>query len=391
MTEKSAFTDLQYIPPTQPTPILPSTQQSLSNLTELQVGAGNTSYKVNQSGWWMGADKFSDGVSKCDMLGNAVFNSILINGRDGQVLANAINANGNFINQVINAKLDTQSQQILGAFTFGASGAITINTDANNGLWLSPIGILGKKAGVNTFALDNGGNLALKGDLTGSTGTFGNVTITGGSIAWGIVGGTGRPADNATVGATFGTNVYGGGSGYNQVGNNGYLTYITGDSIVTGTLYANLCNVVNINADNINAGTITGRTLRTVAPASGTGQSVVITGGNNQNINFYYDATIRGYIGGYTTEGSEVTYVQIVADSGRYIKLKNSFISINGNLNPSSGDTYTLGTSGEKWKEGWFQDLVVSHGYTGDIYVATSNGGSPTKKLNIENGIVYDR
>ncbi|MDD5728506.1 MAG: hypothetical protein PHV59_08090, partial [Victivallales bacterium] len=69
----------------------------------------------------------------------------------------------------------------------------------------------------------------------------------------------------------------------------------------------------SLNADDITAGTLTGRTLRTAAPGAGVGASVVITGGNGQNVAFYYDSDSRGDIGGYTTEGSEITYIQMVA------------------------------------------------------------------------------
>lgn len=68
------------------------------------------------------------------------------------------------------------------------------------------------------------------------------------------VAGAGKPADNATVGATFGTDISGGGSGTNQVGNDGYITIISGGIITTGTLNASLCNVTNINAANISTG-----------------------------------------------------------------------------------------------------------------------------------------
>jgi hypothetical protein len=124
---------------------------------------------------------------------------------------------------------------------------------------------------------------------------------------------------------------------------------LTADNIQTGTLNASVVSVTNLNADNITAGTITGRTLRTAAPAAGVGSSVVINGGNNEMIHFYYNATETATIKGYTTEGSETTYLAIEAASGRNIKLKNSFISCNGNFNPSTDEGYNLGTSGTKW------------------------------------------
>lgn len=139
-------------------------------------------------------------------------------------------------------------------------------------------------------------------------------------------------------------------------------TIISGGKIVTGLL----------TADNIQAGTLTGRTIRTAAPAAGVGESVVITGGNNQNITFYYDETSRGYIGGYTTEGSEVTYVQIVAASGRSIKLKNSRIEMDGTMRtqkiyPEDDNESELGDLNNRWSKGHFEDLACD-----DLFVEVS-------------------
>jgi len=72
---------------------------------------------------------------------------------------------GKWVADLINNTLDTQTQQILGEFTFSSSGALKIATDDNNGTWISPTGILGKKSGSTTFALDNNGNLTMKGTL----------------------------------------------------------------------------------------------------------------------------------------------------------------------------------------------------------------------------------
>ena len=89
---------------------------------------------------------------------------------------NALNASNNLITDLINARLDSSAKQILGDFTFGASGAIKMITDANNGLWLSPTGILGKKAGATTFAVDTSGNATFAGTLSAATGTLGTIT-----------------------------------------------------------------------------------------------------------------------------------------------------------------------------------------------------------------------
>jgi len=152
--------------------------------------------------------------------------------------------------------------------------------------------------------------------------------------------------------------------------------------------------IASLNADVINAGTITGRTLRTAAPAPGVGRSVVITGGANQDISFYYDADWRGYIGGYTNESgggsNEVSCVRIVASTGRSIKLKESMVEVNGNLVPQNHNAYDIGTYGTRWRYVYAEYLVADNGLSGSYYVATTKGGSPTKKIDIVKGVVYD-
>lgn len=132
---------------------------------QLVVGAGADIFKVNQEGSFWGAASYGDAPAKINFQGDAIFNSVYIHGLSGATLAAAINVNGNWVNQVINTNLDTSTKKILGDFTFGASGAIRMNVDTNNGLWISPTGILGKTGGVTTFAIDTSGNATFKGTL----------------------------------------------------------------------------------------------------------------------------------------------------------------------------------------------------------------------------------
>lgn len=102
-----------------------------------------------------------------------------LNYKDGAKL-DSIDGDGNFIEDVINARFNTQSKRILDEFQFQDSGALAMKIDTDNGLWLSPTGILGKKAGVTTFAIDTGGNATFRGSIAASTIT--GSTITGGTI-----------------------------------------------------------------------------------------------------------------------------------------------------------------------------------------------------------------
>ncbi len=358
--EQEPFVNLPYVTPTTPADadsVLASQIGGHGNFSDLIVGAGAKAFKADQSGWWQGADKFADAPAKCDMDGNAVFNSITINGRSGATIAASIDADGNFVNELISDNFNTQTKQILGSFTFGVSGAIAIATDASNGLWLSPTGLLGKKAGATTFAIDTGGNATFGGSLVAASGTLGSITA--GTF-------TGCVFQTAASGARFVLNAdmmyfYNGsypfvvwfadvaGSGY--AGDFRLGDYPSGKFMFWDNSAGTLTIRGSLNANDITAGTITGRTLRTAEPAAGVGSAVVITGGSNEMIHLYYDATETGWIKGYTTEGSEVTYIEIGAASGRKIRFKNSFIECGGNFNPTVDEGYNLGTSGTKWNE----------------------------------------
>ena len=69
-------------------------------------------------------------------------------------------------------KLNKAGDTITGPVTFATTGGILAATDANNGVYLGPNGLVGKKAGNTTFAIDAAGNASFAGALSGATGTF---------------------------------------------------------------------------------------------------------------------------------------------------------------------------------------------------------------------------
>jgi hypothetical protein len=81
----------------------------------------------------------------------------------------------------ISDTLDTSAKNILGAFTFGISGAIQIGSysyGVTGDIKISPNGIVGRnKDGVNTFTIDaTTGDATFGGTLVAASGTFGNIT-----------------------------------------------------------------------------------------------------------------------------------------------------------------------------------------------------------------------
>lgn len=204
-------------------------------------GASANGMKVDRQGMWFGSKLFGDAVFSVDMLGNLVANSVTltggviksgktsfsdsvnagyyispegiyfgsasdarrlkytvssgvldligtISGRNTATVAAAINASGYLITEMVNSKLDTQTKEILGAFTFGVSGAINIPGSSLAGLFLSPTGILGKDtSGNTTFAINaSNGAATFKGAILSGTSIAAPV-ITGGSIVGGAI------------------------------------------------------------------------------------------------------------------------------------------------------------------------------------------------------------
>lgn len=67
-----------------------------------------------------------------------------------------------------NGALQKAGDAITGQVTFATNGGILAATDANNGVFMGPSGLVGKKAGVNTFVLDAQGQLGIASATSGA-------------------------------------------------------------------------------------------------------------------------------------------------------------------------------------------------------------------------------
>jgi len=140
----------------------------------------NAGWYISPDGIYFGAAADTTKLKYTISTGTLAFVGT-VSGRDSQDLADAIDNNANLITDVINQRFNTSSKQILDNFTFGASGALKMAIDNNNGLWISPGGILGKNSSVLggvSFSIDNSGNATFIGTITASTITGGTVTGT---------------------------------------------------------------------------------------------------------------------------------------------------------------------------------------------------------------------
>jgi hypothetical protein len=287
------FTNVEYLPPTPTSEINQYATQLSGNFQAIQVGSGAQAYKADRSGIWLGANTFAEAPFSVDMQGNVWANSIVIAGLDGSIIASSIDSNGNFVKQLISSNFNTQTKQILGEFTFGSSGAIAIKTDASNGVWISPTGVLTKKAGATTFALDLAGNATFGGIVVGASGTFG--TVTAGTF----------------TGCTFQTAT----SGYRAVMNsaNGFQLY--NGATWQGSLKADYAASVLLQS---------------------AGNIYLMTGANQMA---FFTANSVDYPSGY-----KMTFA-----GGRHIRDTGSAIEFNADLIPDSDEDQDIGYATMKW------------------------------------------
>ena len=137
---------------------------------------GNMWIGINSSGPITSAPAYilKDGTAKFTNV--EVTGTSTVGGRLATTLGGAINVGGDLINDIINSRLNTQTEEILGDYDFGATGSLVMANDANNGIWLSPTGILGKKSGTPTFTITTSGDATFAGELSSAFGTFGIIT-----------------------------------------------------------------------------------------------------------------------------------------------------------------------------------------------------------------------
>jgi hypothetical protein len=158
----------------------------------------NAGYFISSLGVYVGsaADatklKYTVADGSFDFIGT-------ISSRSTATIAAAINASGNLITDIINARLDSDSKKILADFNFGTTdyagavkaGTVTWNTTTGaitggSGVVVYRGGIVGVNTGVATFTLDAvTGNATFAGTLSAPTGTLGTITsatITAGSF-----------------------------------------------------------------------------------------------------------------------------------------------------------------------------------------------------------------
>jgi hypothetical protein len=120
------------------------------------------------------------GLSIKDMSGNVIFAA-------GTALSyNYINADPGWLNSALtpsittaqntaNSKISKSGDTVTGRITFSVTDGMFAGSDLSNGVYFGKDGIVAKKAGTTTFAIDNQGNATIGGNVT--TGTVGGSNV----------------------------------------------------------------------------------------------------------------------------------------------------------------------------------------------------------------------
>jgi hypothetical protein len=323
--------------------------------SELTVGSGSTIFKANKEGVFAGAVKFSTAPFRVGYNGALVANNISINGVD---VSNVFTTGGAIITDIINARINTSSKYILSDFTFGATdyaggvkaGDITWNTSTGavtggSGIVINRAGIIGAKNGVAKFTIDTNGDATFAGTLSAAAGTLG--TITAGTFT----GTTFRTASSAprfeidtgamsyatTTATVFSLSFVNSGS-YGDQGDmhiGGTSKYMDWDQSA-GTLTIR----GTLNADDISAGTLTGRTVQS---SSGQGRIEM----NNGDKLYFYDGS--GNVQGTMYGESDDFRLQAADDFFFYNGTSISYKMSASRFIPNTSESLQLGSDSNRW------------------------------------------
>ena len=287
---------------------------------------------VDGNTWW-GSTAIGTSVAKVLNTGAATFTGITINsgtidgtstigGRDGSVLATAIDSVGHFADDAINTALGT----IIGEFNFTGSGALQIGEYVNGvsgDIRISPNGILGR-------------------DDTGAT-TFSINGTTGVAVLNGLVVGT-----NVGIGTAFPTA---------SAGDLAVLDLVETAQLGTTVIVGGYIKTDLLTADNTVAGTLTGRTVRTAT----TGKRVEMNNSDNSIKFWNSDGVATGSIYG-NVAGGDLLWIN--ASTGLWIQaatyinddLSCGDLSVVGKIETQGNIVSTvsdkdLGDTSNKWRD----------------------------------------
>lgn len=97
--------------------------------------------------------------------------------------ANTANTNASSALSQVAGKLSKAGDTITGRVTFSVADGMFAGTDTNNGVYFGSTGLVGRKAGANTFYINTAGDAVFGGTLSAATGSFAGSMAVGSSPA----------------------------------------------------------------------------------------------------------------------------------------------------------------------------------------------------------------
>lgn len=164
------------------------------DVAELQVGMGSTVMRVDQSGLWLGAERFADAPFSVDMQGNVTATSLSLGTLSGSLddIANGSTYAKTTFNEVLGASYAKDGLNSSGEIIKGfLNSQLSSKSLPTNGVRVDANGIYGRQSGSTTFYIDSAGNAYFTGSI--SAATMSASTITGSTI-------TGTTLSTATSG-----------------------------------------------------------------------------------------------------------------------------------------------------------------------------------------------
>lgn len=195
-------------------------------------------------------------------------------------------------------------------------------------------------------------SVAFTGNVTGTVNGISAANVN----VWSSISGTGKPADNATVGATLGTNVFG------QITTGNINSLISSGAI--GSTYISDLAATKITAGTFAAGVVYAGSLNASQVAFGTGFTPSGKMFEITSTGEMYSDKVYGGLGSFSDANYSTASILLpcyATYASKAIRVLGPSIAIEagGHITPNLSNTYTLGASGASWASLYVQNSPI--------------------------------